>query len=348
MSNAIRKQLGFQISSSATFTALFAILVVAVPAQTSDGRTKNNPYFPSPSAKVQRVDPPRAPVIPTSQVSISTVTRNESKVEIVPAVAKEIYNPVKNVEARSFSPEDIYRVGVGDIIFVNLKNAPNSSGYYTVKANGMIDFPLAGDKLVVTGRTAIEVAQMLAAGITLYPDPRVEVKVRDYRSHKITVSGMVEQSGESTIQREAIPLYVVCAQAGVDPKATKALVRRSDVAPVETFDLHDANSDKILIFPGNAVEFTADTRSSALINTGFYYIGGSINSAGQKEFAEGITLSQAIAASGGAKGNPKKVSIRRKVDKGTLKISEFDLRAIKDRKIADPALSPGDRIEVGN
>ena len=58
---------------------------------------------------------------------------------------------------------DIYKIDVGDIIFVNLKNSPNSSGYYTVKVNGMIDFPLAGEKLVVAGRTADQVAQMLAA-----------------------------------------------------------------------------------------------------------------------------------------------------------------------------------------
>lgn len=332
------------------FDILLALFFATITtfSQTNGGQAKNNPYFPSPSTKAKKDDPPRVPVVPSSQVSISTGARQNNTIEIRPAVAQRTYKPVNNVEARLSSPVDIYKIGVGDIIYVNLKNAPNSSGYYTVKASGMIDFPLAGDKLVITGRTASEVAEMFAAGITLYPDPRVEVKVRDYRSHRITVSGMVEQSGESSIQREAIPLYVVCAQSGVDPKATTALVRRSDLTQAETFDLHDANSDRILIYPGNSVEFTADSRSAKLFTIGFYYIAGNVNSTGQKEFAAGMTLSQAIAASGGPKGNPKKATISRKGDKGILNVFEYDLRAIKGGKYADPMLAPGDMIEVNN
>ena len=44
---------------------------------------------------------------------------------------------------------------------------------------------------------------------------------------------------------------------------------------------------------------SADTRGAALVTTGFYYIAGGVNSTGQKTFAPGLTLSQAIAASGG-------------------------------------------------
>ena len=283
MFHILRNRSSFPMIVFTAFAAIFALSAAPVTtfAQTNDGRTKNNPYFPSPSTKAKKDDPPRVPAIPSTQVSISTVTRHDTDIDIHPAVAQRAYKPVKSIEVRSSSPVDIYKIGVGDVVYVNLKNATNSSGYYTVKANGMIDFPLAGDKLVVTGRTTAEIAEMLANGITLYPDPQVEVKVRDYRSHKITVSGMVEQSGESSIQREAIPLYVVCAQSGVYPKATKALVRRSDLAPVETFDLHDANSDKILIYPGNSVEFTADSRSAVMVTPGFYYIAGNVNSTGQ-------------------------------------------------------------------
>lgn len=340
MRNRLHTRLIFLSKSFGTF-ATFGALVISVFSQSNDGH-RNNPYLPSPMTKVKQAEPP--------QVSIPKVVRPETAVEIRPAVARLTNAEFKKSDLSPISPVDIYKIDVGDIIFINLKNAPNSSGYYTVKTNGMIDFPLAGEKIVVAGHTTDEVSRMLAAGITLYADPQVQVKVREYRSHKIAVSGMVDQSGESSLQREAVPLYVICAQSGVDAKATKAVVHRADISKVEIFSLHEANSDKILIYPGTLVEFTADP--SLIIPTpaapSFYYISGRVNASGQKEFAAGITLSQAIAVSGGAKGNAKKALISRKTNDGNPNVSQYDLRAIKDSKVPDPVLAPGDVIEIGN
>lgn len=256
-----------------------------------------------------------------------------------------IAQPVENTKA---SPIDIYRVGAGDVIYINLKNAANSSGYQTVRENGMIDFPLAGEKIVVTGRTSNEIAQMLASGITLYADPRVEVKVREYGSHKVKVSGSVDLTGEISLQREAVPLYVICAQAGVDPKANRAIVRRTGSGNVETYDLRDANNDKILIYPGNTVEFTAEARAAVVPVDKTYYISGSVRSAGQKELSGVTRLSQAIAAAGGVTGKPNKATIRHKSDTGSMTVSEYSLKAIKEGRSPDPSLSPGDTIEITN
>jgi len=189
---------------------------------------------------------------------------------------------------------------------------------------------------------------MIQSAVTLYSNPQVVVKVREFSSHKINVTGMVERKGERTIQREAVPLFVVRADVNVDPTAAKVLIRRNELANVESYDLSDEKTDNILVYPGNSVEFAADARASVLSTTGFYYIAGEIITAGQKEFATGMTLFQAIVASGGAKGNPKLALIRRKSEKGTLNVAEYDLRAIKEGKSTDPALSPGDMIEIVN
>ena len=260
------QSLNNRLSFPRTVFATFAVLITAALtsfSQANDGRVKNNPYSPSPTTKAKQITPPVVPTISTAaQVSISSQPRQGSDIDIRPAVGMRTDRVPKYVEVHSASPVDTYKIGAGDVVFVNLKNAANSSGYYTVKENGMIDFPLAGDKIVVTGHTATEVARMLATGITLFRNPQVEVRVRDYRSHKITVSGMVEQSGDINLQREAVPLYVICAQAGVDTKANKALVRRSGGTQVEIFDLHSTDNDKILIFPGDALEFGRDDQIS--------------------------------------------------------------------------------------
>jgi protein involved in polysaccharide export with SLBB domain len=244
-------------------------------------------------------------------------------------------------------PTEIYRIGAGDVLSINLKNAGNASGYYTVRPNGTIDFPLAGKDLAVAGQTIGEAEETVAAAITLYNDPQVAIKIREYASHKITVSGLVERPGERSIQREAVPLYVVRAEAGVLSNATMVLIRRSDLGKIETFDLHSADIDAVLLYPGNFIEFT-DGQKSVLGSSGFYYIAGAVNSSGQKEFTAGLTLFQAVIASGGTKGNPKKASVRRKDEKGTLKLAEYNLRTIKEGKATDPALFPGDMIEIGN
>ncbi|MBK7393333.1 MAG: polysaccharide biosynthesis/export family protein [Chloracidobacterium sp.] len=272
--------------------------------------------------------------------------------EIRPTIANTAqpitFAPAKNIDRTPGKPTETYNIGIGDVLFVNLKNAPNASGYYTVREDGTIDFPLAGENVLVKNKTAREIITMIESAVTLYSNPQVEVKVREFSSHKINVTGMAERKGERTIQREAVPLFVVRADVNVDPTATKVLIRRNELANVESFDLSDAKTDNILIYPGNSVEFAADERGKVLSTTGFYYIAGEINAAGQKEYVTGMTLFQAIIAAGGAKGNPKKALIRRKGEKGALNVADYDLRAIKSGKSTDPVLSPGDMIEIVN
>ena len=280
-----------------------------------------------------------------------TVTVNPAKgvaqAETRPTIAKRTYAAAKTVDPRSRPLTGVYKVGVGDVLFVNLKNSARGSGYYTVRANGTIDFPLAGENVIVAGQAVDSIKEILESGITLFRDPQVEVTVREYGSHKVTVSGMVDNPGEKSLQREAIPLFVIRADAVVDPKATRAIITRGPLLKVETCDLRDANTDGILIYPGNSVEFTNENGSRE--NTGnFYYIGGEVISAGQKQLSSGLTLYQAIVASGGSKGDPKKAIIRRKNDKGVFAIFEHNLRAIRDGKAADPTLTAGDIVEIRN
>lgn len=334
--------------STLAFVALVG--VISISAQKLDKKGNNNPYSPSPAATMSETVAVTEPVATKpADVTTAKVSRD---MEVIRTTAQPVVpptsTPAKNIDRTPGKPTDTYNVGIGDVIFVNLKNAPNASGYYTVRDDGTIDFPLAGDNVVVKGRTTTEIVSMIQSAVTLYSNPQVDVKVREFSSHKINVTGMAERKGERTIQREAVPLYVVRADVNVDPKATKVLIRRNELANVESYDLNDAKTDNILIYPGNSVEFAADARGSVLATTGFYYIAGEVKIAGQKEYATGLTLSQAIAASGGAKGNPKKAAIRRKVEKGSLNVADYDLRAIKAGKATDPALSPGDMIEIVN
>lgn len=312
---------------------------------TSSGR--NNPYSPSPSSKpkaeIQAIT--SVPLDPISSSDISVVQAKTDPVQSpLPTVAQQTFKIATNVAAKALPPTETYKVGVGDVLYINLKNTAQASGYYTVRETGTIDYPLAGENVSVSQLTVDAVEEMLASAITLYPNPHVEVKIREFASHKITVRGLVENDGEISLKREAMPLFAIRAEAGVAPKANQVLITRAPLLKSELYDLHDAGTDNILVFPGNTVEFRHDAAAAL----GSYYISGEVVTGGQKELNAGMTLYQAVAAAGGAKGNPKKAVVRRKGTNGTLANSEYDLRSIRNGKVTDPLLAPGDVIEIRN
>jgi len=140
---------------------------------------------------------------------------------------------------------------------------------------------------------------------------------------------------------------MIKAGAMVNARATKVLITRSPLQEVETYDLRDAKTDSVLVYPGNAVEFTGEAGSASA--TGFYFIGGEIVSGGQKDFHQGLTLTQAILASGGIKkSSVRKAILRRKNQLGLLSPLEFDLNAVKAGKQPDPMIKAGDTIEIVN
>ena len=266
-------------------------------------------------------------------------------------IAAKTLEVVKRANAAALSPTETYKIGIGDILIIGLQNAPGSAAnYFTVLSDGTIDYPLAGEMVSIQGLTAEEIEILLEEKIKLYKNPQVVVKVREFASHTFTVLGLVEKAGEKFLQREAMPLYVVRAEAVTKPPATLAIVKRANNSETEKINLNDPKSDDVLIFPGDIVEFKSSETANADVQTPqFYYIGGNVNSAGQKDFHPGITLTQAILASGGLKKpNVKKVVIRRKNQEGLLAPLEFDLIAVKNGKQVDPVLLAGDTLEIDN
>ena len=337
------------------FSAILATSAFAglLSAQ-SEGRSRNNPYSPSPNSRPKLSESAPATPIPVPG-EVSFVMQSPGKPvtdesrpapDARPTIAQTTFKIAKAAEARTLPPTELYRIGVGDVLFVDLKNSPQGSGYFTVRSDGTIDYPLAGENVVVTDQTTETVEENIARGIKIFADPQVEVKVRQFGSHKITVSGLVENSGEKNLQREAMPLFAIKAESLVNQKATKVSITRAAELKNETFSLKDPKTDEVLVFPGDKVEFTSEIGTAN--STGSFFIGGDVVSAGQKDLTNGLTLYQAVIVSGGTKGDPKKAVIRRKNDKGLFTVLEHNLRSIKDGKAMDPFLAAGDVIEIKN
>ena len=242
----------------------------------------------------------------------------------------------------------VYRIGVGDVLDIRALNdsSPRQSTLFTIGAGGVLDHPLLRDPLTVAGMTTDELAAQLVAEFRhrgIYERPQVRVSVREYASHAVLVSGLAGDPGTKILRREAIPLYVVIAEAQPKPEAGRAVIISHATGKVTTVDLLDAAAMNTLVQAGDVVNLT--TRPPE-----FFYVGGDISSPGQKEFHPGMTLTQAILASGGvtsSAGGRVGVRVSRAGADGRLVSAEYNLRDIEGGAVPDPVLQAGDRIEVG-
>jgi protein involved in polysaccharide export with SLBB domain len=236
----------------------------------------------------------------------------------------------------------IYRVGIGDVLDIQLNDNPGpASTLFTVAAGGMLEYPLAGRPLPVAGMTTSEIAAALRQRIKILENPTVAVNVRDYASHTVTISGFVAAPGTKTLRREAVPLYALLAESLVLPDAARVTITRS--SNTIAIDLKDANLSAALVLPGDVIKVSGPAPAPAE----FFFVAGEVKLPGQKPYHSGLTLTQAILAAGGAtNGGGERVRVSRQVSDGRLVTEEFNLRKIQDGKIIDPVLQKDDRIEL--
>ncbi len=239
---------------------------------------------------------------------------------------------------------NIYRVGVGDVLDIRLLNATTSeSTLFTVLEGGLLEYPLAGDPLQIAGLTTDEISARITSKVKIYEKPQVVVSVREYGSHGVIVTGLVNDPGTKRLRREAVPLYVLLAEAQPRPEAGRATIMRAG-SPGITVDLSDSTATATLVYPNDVITLAVAPPKPPQ----FYFIGGQINSPGQKDYHSGLTLTQAILASGGSSrfaGN--KVKVLRQGADGRLVTTEYNLKTIESGKDPDPVLLPGDRVEIG-
>ena len=244
--------------------------------------------------------------------------------------------------SRALPPTALYRVGVGDVLDIRLADMPTrESTLFTVLNPGVVEYPLLSGAVSVQGLTTEEIAALLSREIKVIDNPRLNVIVRDYASHAVTISGAVDSPGKKVLRREALPLYTVLAEALPRPEATSVTITRA--GKNQTLSMANEQSMSMLVLSGDIIKVTGDSASPKR----FVYVGGDVASAGEREFREGMTLTQALLAAGGAARREKtSARIARRNASGFLVNNEYSLRAIEEGKAPDPTLEAGDRIEV--
>lgn len=247
-----------------------------------------------------------------------------------------------NAAANEVPLTKIYRVGPNDVLDIRINDSASQSTLFTITAAGLLEHPMLSEPLAAGGLTTDEIGTRIESEIkrrALLENPKVSVGVRDYASHTILVSGLVKDSGTKIIRREAIPLYVVVADAQPLPEAARVTVLRNETN--QTFDVELAESSEmnLLVRPGDVITLHPSV-------TQFLYIGGEVKAPGEKTYRRGLTLTQALIAAGGVTPKAKEARLGRDDGKGFLIVTRYKLKEIESGKVQDPAVKPGDRITI--
>lgn len=272
---------------------------------------------------------------------------NDDKAVAVPVSLKTTTNPrPKNSVLMSTASDEltrVYYIGVGDILDVRIGDEPASqSTLFTVSPSGLLEHPVLPEPLQVSGLTAEEAKNRIEADLkrrAVNENPKVMVGVREYLSHAIIVSGSVKEPGTKLLRREAIPLYVVIADAQPDPEAERATLIKHGNGEVLVVDLSKPADMNQLVRSGDVLTVHPGSKQ-------FFYVGGKVKAPGEIQFRPGLTLTQAILAAGGLSRESKEAHVARAGSNGFLSSASYKLKDINSGKVADPLIQPGDRITV--
>ncbi|HVW30333.1 MAG TPA: polysaccharide biosynthesis/export family protein [Polyangiaceae bacterium] len=138
-----------------------------------------------------------------------------------------------------------YEIGVADLVRITVWKDPNLSTDASVRPDGTITMPLAGE-FHAAGRTAAQLQNEISTRLASYvKDAVVTVAVIEVNSYRFTVAGNVEHPGMFTSR-----YYVTVSEALALAGGPNRYASTSDVVLVRTIDGHPQrvaiNYDKIL------------------------------------------------------------------------------------------------------
>jgi polysaccharide export outer membrane protein len=140
-------------------------------------------------------------------VCASAQTASDSK--RAPAQANAESKPAGGV-----AHDDSYVIGASDVLSVNVWKEPDVSRTVTVRSDGKISLPLAGE-LQAAGDTPKRLEQEIAKKLTSYiSEPEVTVIVQQSNSRRINILGMVAKPGSYQLTNSMTVLDAIAVCGG--------------------------------------------------------------------------------------------------------------------------------------
>ena len=123
------------------------------------------------------------------------------------------------------SADRVHHLGAGDLIEVRVYREPELSGLYRVGSQGSFSFPLIGE-VRASRFDMIQLSREITTRLSAeyLREPQVTVILKESRSKKIFVLGLVQKPGSYTFEPNMRVVQAVALAGGLRPLASKDLV----------------------------------------------------------------------------------------------------------------------------
>ncbi len=262
------------------------------------------------------------------------------------------------------SSDDRYRIGPGDVLDIRVFNKPQfSRESVRVDSHGVIRMPLIQDEIQAACHTEAELAKEIATRYLEYlRKPQVDVFIRDYQSEPVAVLGAVRTPSRFQLQRRVRLLEMLSHVGGPTENAGQSIqiVHTAAVSGCETSGESESGESEASVLDNYKLSDTlkGEDKSNPYVRPGDVitvteaeqaFVVGNVLRPAAISLKERITVSRAIAMSGGTMPDTKndRVRIVRQPPGSTTKTEIFvNLKAIDKQQSEDVVLQAGDIVDV--
>jgi polysaccharide export outer membrane protein len=251
--------------------------------------------------------------------------------------------------------QESYDIGPEDVLHIVVLGQPELSADFTIDRDGVLNFPILGKvKAAGMGPEELErkLTTLLAEGYL--KRPQVSVSVKDYRSHRVFVTGEISKPGPVPVKGDQTLRSLLGELGNLGPEAGSEVVvlrppKGDGNQPSALPTGEAANSSNIEVFRFNVKDVLSGAPDQNMLlqagdtvhfpRAAMVYIMGQVSRPGPYRLQEQTVVLQALAVAGGIteRGSTKRIKIVRIV--GGKKV---EIRA-KETDV----VQPGDTITVG-
>ena len=323
-------------------------------------------------------------IIATSSVS-GAAQKTQHQSEQGPGRAGERTMDTGRSSAVLVSSEEDYRIGVGDVIEIQVEDMPEVSKSIRVTAAGTFLMPILG-RMKAQGKTTEGLGQEIADGLRgdYLKDPKVNVVVREYNSRSFFIQGAVRNPGVFQIEGRPSLLTLITLAGGLADNhgAVSFIIRKAKQQSGEGLQVKKEGESNTAFLSRAIREATAagvdedepkyelvrvnintllkgNFGNNALLQPGdivnippsdVFYVAGEVKAPGSFSLKEGTTLRQAVSLAQGTNFNAATdhAVIFRDDASGTRQEIHVDIGAVMKGKKEDVPIIANDIIIVPN
>lgn len=221
-----------------------------------------------------------------------------------------------------------YKLGVGDVVRVNVYNNPDLATEAQLAEDGSISFPLVG-KAVLGGLSKNDAEARLAKMLTdggFLKQAQVNLLILQYRSQQVSVLGEVHKPGKYPIGATSTVTDLIAQAGGISEKGSQVItVIRRDKDGNQTKEKIDLGN---LLDAGNVGENLQVSAEDIIFvpQTPVFYVYGEVQKPGAYPLDRNMTIRQALSVGGGltVRGTERGLRVTRRGSDGVMRTERVD------------------------